>query len=139
MPVQVVDVDDGVVLVQTRCAARRQDRTGRDGSRAPLPQTNGTPPVISLTHTFTLCTPTPRLISLHPSSQRFCYGNFIKTLLLLMERQSPPPPGFLNRHPIVSTPRLNCTRKDNDLYVEPSYTVLLKGFSIVRYLRLVFL
>lgn len=64
--VQVVDVDDGGSSADSLCgAASGQDGTGRDGSRAPLPQTNGTPPVISLTHTFTLCTPTPRLISLY--------------------------------------------------------------------------
>lgn len=97
--------------VQTRCAA-----SGRDGSRAPLPRTNGTP-VISLTHSH-YCTPPPpsRLVSSpllslyshsHHSSQllrqHFCHGNLIRILLLLMERQSAYPLlyGFLNRLPIV--------------------------------------
>lgn len=90
-----------VVLVQTRCAARRQDRTGRVAGTVTADLT-ALRSSHSLTHSHYVLPlrasswSTAIAFIQHPSSQllrqRSCYGNLIRTLLLLMERQSAPPP-----------------------------------------------
>lgn len=116
-------VEEMMVVVQTRCAARRQDGTGRGHRYRGLTALRSSH---SLTHTHShYCTPPPpppRLISSHLFSlyshcfysfrshsssqllrQHFYHGNLIRILLLLMERQSASPllHRFLNRLPIV--------------------------------------